>query len=369
MRILYIEPFHGGSHQAFGDALMSGIDADWTPLILPSRHWKWRMRGSAAWFALEHRDALAGEYDLILASSYLPLTELVGLCPWLSHVPRALYFHENQLAYPVRDAWSGERDTHFGFTQLVSALSATRCVFNSSFNLESFLEAAQTLLNRLPDAVPKGWVGMVRARSEVLGVPLDLPKDPGGLEDRGGDRSRGPTILWNHRWEFDKNPAGFFEALGKLKERGVPFRLMVCGERFRKSPDVFAQAKDRLGAHIDHWGYAEDRAAYERLLSTADIAVSTAIHEFFGVAMLEACHFGARPLVPDRLAYRELFPEEFRYLSDEVLVDELERLCRGWIEGREVLRADRRTLTRVHLTSALLPRYEALFKRMVEAGV
>ncbi|MEO1273184.1 MAG: DUF3524 domain-containing protein, partial [Myxococcota bacterium] len=161
MRILYIEPFHGGSHQHFGDTLMSGVDAEWTALTLPSRHWKWRMRGSAAWFALEHAQAFQGIYDLVLASAYLPLTELVGLCPQLASVPKVLYFHENQLAYPVRDAWSGARDHHFGFTQLVSALSATRCVYNSQFNRDSFLEAAQTLLGRLPDAVPKGWVDRI----------------------------------------------------------------------------------------------------------------------------------------------------------------------------------------------------------------
>ena len=209
----------------------------------------------------------------------------------------------------------------------------------------------------------------VRAKSEVLGVPLDLPEDPGGLEERGGDRSQGPTIVWNHRWEFDKNPDGFFEALGRLKARGVPFRLVVCGERFRKAPATFAQARERLKDHIDHWGYAADRSRYEGLLSSADIAVSTAHHEFFGVAMLEACHFGARPLVPDRLAYREIFPDALRYGSDEALADELERLCRGWVEGREVLRADRRAITRPHLTGSLLPRYAALFQRVVGAGV
>ncbi|MBM4319072.1 MAG: DUF3524 domain-containing protein, partial [Deltaproteobacteria bacterium] len=108
LRILYLEPFHSGSHAAFGRTLVQGIPARWTVLTLPGRHWKWRMRGSACWFALEHAAALGRPHDLLLASSYLPLHELCGLAPALASIPKILYFHENQLAYPVRDAHTGE---------------------------------------------------------------------------------------------------------------------------------------------------------------------------------------------------------------------------------------------------------------------
>ena len=40
MRILYLEPFEGGSHAAFGAALREGVDANWVWLSLPARHWK-----------------------------------------------------------------------------------------------------------------------------------------------------------------------------------------------------------------------------------------------------------------------------------------------------------------------------------------
>ena len=49
-RILYLEPFDGGSHAAFTRTLTGGLDYDWTVLTLPGRHWKWRMRGAAPWF-------------------------------------------------------------------------------------------------------------------------------------------------------------------------------------------------------------------------------------------------------------------------------------------------------------------------------
>ncbi|MBV1858386.1 MAG: DUF3524 domain-containing protein [Nannocystaceae bacterium] len=67
MRILYVEPFESGSHAAFSRALTSAISAHWTTLTLPGRHWKWRMRGSAAYFALAHAEALAQPYDLVVA--------------------------------------------------------------------------------------------------------------------------------------------------------------------------------------------------------------------------------------------------------------------------------------------------------------
>ena len=74
-----------------------------------------------------------------------------------------------------------------------------------------------------------------------------------------------------------------------------------------------------------------------------DIAVSTAQHDL-RTRDVEACHAGAYPVVPDRLSYVELFPEEFRYSDDGTLIDTLETLCRAYVAGQS-LRGDRRTLT------------------------
>ena len=320
MRILYLEPFEGGSHARFTRALTENIEADWTVLTLPGRHWKWRMRGSATWLASAHRSELEAGHDLVFASSFLPLAELIGLCPRLATIPKILYFHENQLAYPVREAHSGERDFHFGFTQIVSAAAADLCVFNSEWNQSSFLDEAERLLARMPDAVPRDLIPAIRDKSRVLGVPLALPEVT--ISETSEDRSLGPVILWNHRWEHDKAPEPFFAALFALK---VPFRLVVCGERYAAAPPIFEDAEARLRPRIVHFGWAEPDA-YRALLLRSHLAVSTAAHEFFGLSVLEAVHFGARPLVPDRLSYRELFPESFRYQS---LAEPLERLCRS----------------------------------------
>jgi len=369
MRILYVEPFESGSHASFTRVLTQAPGASWTTLTLPGRHWKWRMRGMAPWAALERAEVLAQPYDLLMASSYLPLAELLGLVPALAGLPRLLYFHENQLTFPRRGPDPGQRDHHFGFTQLVSALAATRCVFNSAHNRDGFLSEGRKLLARMPDAVPRGWIERIEASSEVLGVPMELP-DQAPVPERPADdpeRALGPVILWNHRWEHDKDPEAFFAALHRLHERDVPFRVAVCGQRFTRVPPVFEPAREWLGDRVVHWGTCDTVEAYREQLARAQLAVSTAVHEFFGVAMLEATHYGAQPLVPDRLAYPELFPAEHRYPDDAALVERLEARCRAWVRG-DALRADRRAITRPVRAEVLVPRYHALFRRMIEQG-
>ena len=369
MRVLYLEPFHGGSHAAFTAALTRGVPATWTVLTLPGRHWKWRMRGAAPYLAGRYRRQLEEEHDLLFASSYLALQDLVALVPSLSRIPSVLYFHENQLAYPVRSEYSGERDLHFGFTQLVAAATATRCLFNSRYNMESFLAEGSKLLSRMPDARPMDLLERVEARSSVLPVPLDLPEPPPhALRDPPSVRTgEGPLLLWNHRWEHDKDPETFFGVLAELARRGVPFRVAVCGERSSTVPPAFQRARAELGSRVVQLGYVADRADYLDLLARAHLVVSTARQEFFGISVMEAVAMGAMPLVPDDLAYPELYPPEYRYSGREELLERLEGLCLGWTRGELDLKADRSHLVRPY-GPALLDRYRAFLEGVAAEG-
>jgi glycosyltransferase involved in cell wall biosynthesis len=113
-------------------------------------------------------------------------------------------------------------------------------------------------------------------------------------------------LLWAARWEHDKNPADLLRALVLVQEQGVNFRLSVIGEQFRKLPDEFELIRKRFQNSIVHWGYQSSRDDYWRVLADADVFVSTAQHEFFGIAAAEAISVGLYPLLPNRLAYPEL---------------------------------------------------------------
>ena len=48
---------------------------------------------------------------------------------------------------------------------------------------------------------------------------------------------------------------------------------------------IFDDAKISLQSHIKYWGYQETKEQYIAVLKQADVVVSTANHEFFGVSM------------------------------------------------------------------------------------
>jgi glycosyltransferase involved in cell wall biosynthesis len=312
MRVLALEPYYGGSHRAFLDGWSARSRHAWTVLGLPARKWKWRMRHAAITFgeAVSQRAADGEAWDMVFCSDMLKLGEFLGLAgPAAGDLPSVAYFHENQLTYPVQ--YESERDLHFGFSNLTTALAATQVWFNSAFHRDSFLSAADDLLRRMPDYQCAGAVERVRRKSRVCppGIDRFSPR---------GRRAPGPMhILWAARWEYDKNPELLFEALRILKARGVAFRVSVIGESFRDVPPVFAWAEGFFHDEIDRWGYQETRQQYEAALAEADVFVSTAHQEYFGLAAVEAIAAGAWPVLPRRLAYPEVLA-----LSDHGEVDE-----------------------------------------------
>ena len=301
MKILALEPFYGGSHQAFLDGWSSRSKHEWTILHLPASHWKWRMRHAAITFAKEviARFEAGERWDIIFCSDMLDLATLKGLVGrQISGLKSVAYFHENQLTYPVRE--EKERDNHFAITNLTTCLAADSIWFNSEFHLHSFLDALPKLLRQMPDHQLTDKVGDIRAKASVLSPGID------DLECPVRKANDCPHILWAARWEHDKNPEAFFKALDLLKSSGVKFRVSVIGEQFEETPSVFAHARDLFKDEIVHWGYQSTREKYLTVLQEADVVVSTAIHEFFGVGVVEAIASGAYPLLPPRLSYPEL---------------------------------------------------------------
>jgi glycosyltransferase involved in cell wall biosynthesis len=316
MNILALEPYYGGSHRAFMDGLIGHSRHKWQLLTLPAHKWKWRMRHAAIHFARD-RQALveaSERYDLLFCTDMLNLAEFVGLAPpGIASLTKVMYFHENQLTYPVRVP--DERDYQFAMTNLTSGLAADCVWFNSDFHRVSFLTALEHFLKSMPDFQPMDAVEKIRGKSSVY------PPGIFGLSPRAG-RRRGPLrILWSARWEHDKNPEDFFEALKLLKASGSEFKVSVIGQSFRDRPRIFDWAKDYFDERIEHWGYQQTRTDYEQVLLDADVVVSTAKHEFFGIGVVEAIAAGAYPVLPRRLSYPEILAPCGRKAAEEFFYD------------------------------------------------
>ncbi len=363
IRVLALEPYYGGSHRAVLDLLVAHVDAEWTLVTLPARKWKWRMRGAAITMAEQVRALVAesgarAPYDVVFASTFLNLAEWRGLVgPALARVPAIVYFHENQLLYPNRH--TAEWDLQFPLTNVTTALSAECCVFNTAWNLEGFLSEIPVFMRGFPDHRPAGLEEVIRAKSTVLAPPFDERVFARAPLVRG-DRVR---LVWPHRWEHDKGPEEFLAAVGALAAEGLDFEVAIAGQSFRETEEAIASAARSLGPRLVHCGQPEGRSAYAALLSSSDVAVSTAQNEFFGLAMVEACAAGCMPLVPERLAYPEIYPASFRYDGFDDLVSRL----RAHITCRPAPGAARSLAGRFSI-ECLAPCYSALLERTASPG-
>ena len=310
-RILLLSGYDAASHRRWREQLSAMFPRyEWQFLALPPRFFRWRIRGNPlSWL---NEPLLQESWDLIIATSMVDLATLRGLHPRLANTPCLLYMHENQFAFPVSSGQNASADPQM--VNLYSALSADCVVFNSGWNRDSFLAGADSFLKKLPDAVPEGLIETLRDKSRVIPVPIEarLFVDRRPLMNRAC-----PHLLWNHRWEYDKGPDRLLKFLQVLDQRSMPFRLSVVGERFRSYPKAFDRIREQFGPCIEHWGFLESREDYDHLLRQADIVISTALHDFQGLSMLEAMASGCVPLAPDRLAYREYVPELCRYDSHE----------------------------------------------------
>lgn len=327
-RLLILEPYWGGSHSQFLTGLQQHLDAECQLMCLPARNWKMRMQLSAPWAVncLRKLPCAQRRFDTVLCSTFMDVAVLRSLLAnvagWSPTTRFCAYFHENQFAYPGQFEQTLNRQ--FAAVNYTTALTSDRIAFNSRYNRDTFLAGCGQYLKKAGEMGVGSTIPEIRHKSRILAPGLDYAL----LDSESPSRlPASPVIIWNHRWEHDKNPEEFFAALSALKGQEVDFKLIVLGQSFGREPRCFQEARSVLADRILHFGYALGRQEYCDLLKQGTIAVSTARHEFFGIAVLEAVRAGCRPLLPDRLAYPEFF--EGRYLYPENgLIDGLAALLR-----------------------------------------
>jgi glycosyltransferase involved in cell wall biosynthesis len=298
--------------------------------------------------------------DLMSLSDFKALA--AGRCP-----PTLVYFHENQLTYPL--APGEHADYQYGFTDITTALAADRILFNSRMHSDAFFEGLPGFLNLMPEYRPHWVVEEIRAKADILYPGCRYAKKDPALADIPTEIP--PLIIWNHRWEFDKNPESFFEALEAVLARGLEFRLALLGENFQVQPKAFDRARGRYGSRIVQYGYVESRAQYLKWLQRGAIVISTADQENFGIAVVEAVRHGCIPLLPARLAYPEIIPREYHsrvlYRDRQDLVDKLSRLIRDYSRFKELRRGLSTAMGRFAWEN-LIGRYDEELERLARTA-
>ena len=318
--ILAFESFDGGSHRQFRETLTRHSSHTWRWITRPPRGWKWRMAISAQEMVDEMLKQGIDKPDCLFATSLLDCAALRAALPrgWRD-LPIVLYMHENQIAYPTND----QRDVSFACTNLQSILTSDLTIFNSIWNLDSYVDGITSLLSHSDHAL--GNVELrIRNTAAVAWVPVELPKENEGIlhNSNMSGRKNCTTIVWPHRWEHDKGPDALL-LLARKHTKTLNLRWIILGEQFKEVPNALEQFKVEFREQIDHIGFAKTKGEYWNWLSKADWVLSTAKHEFFGIAVVEALFAGCLPWLPEKLSYRELLPACARGLSPENGIDRL----------------------------------------------
>jgi len=136
-KVLIIEPFYTGSHKQLIDLLVSELDASVSLHTLPGKKWPWRARTSALWFSTSIPNASVDTFTTLFCSSVLNLAELMVVRPDLARIPN-------------------------------------KVVFNSRFNMESFLRSIDSFLHLIPDHRPKNLKEKIAPKCDFLFFPINF---------------------------------------------------------------------------------------------------------------------------------------------------------------------------------------------------
>ena len=366
--VLVVEPFNAGSHRAWAEGWQNNSRHRIHIVSHGGRAWRWRMRGGAVTLAEEVVDWVEanGCPDLLVGTDMLDLGAFLGLTRRvLGSVPTAIYMHENQLTYPRQP---GEPlDQGLAWANWRSLVAADEIWCNSSFHRDSLLGALPDLLLAVPDHDHGHLMDGVGRKMSVCPVGLDA------LRLTATDRLATlgpPLVLSNQRWHHDNDVGAVLRALNRLAGEGIEFDLAVVGDDAAGEGEVLAPLIDKLGRRVCFRGHLP-RPDYETVLRRADVVVSAARNEFFGIAVAEAVAAGAWPVLPASLAYPDLIPPEFHQVSlyeQGGLTRRLRQTIEAVVTGRAAIEGLADSLRRFDW-SVVAAGYDDRIDRLVQIGV
>eukprot|EP01083_Nonionella_stella_P017588 49198_1 len=247
----------------------------------------------------------------------------------MKHSIKYIYFmHENQLTIPWK---SNDRDIDkswmYGLQNFKCMLGAHQIWWNSNYHANAFFtHLPKVIKNKSSDdwtAITMISYAQQKSKSDMY-IPMDLNRIDeicSNMKHKIIDKRRQikePIILWNARWEADKNPSLFLYALRHIKQIKAinAFKLVVLGENFsyskgskhsQNSQSVFDVIYEEFKDCILQFGYVESYREYILWLNVSDILIMTSAHEFFGISLMESMYCQTIPILPNNLVYVEHF--------------------------------------------------------------
>ncbi len=287
-RVLVVEGWPRGSHQHWFAGWRQYSTHQLATIGWSDSRWSRAWRTSAAGLAPAVADWLAERpVDVVVTSGPVDTAVLRGLVPALGAIPVARMQHETELLYPQPPGARSNADAVAADVR--GLMAADEWWFASAWHRQGALAG-------LPLWCRDHEVDRPTRPNAVIPIGVAI----GELRPRNNPR---PIVLWPHRWEHDKDPDAFARVARRV---GADALFVLAGE----SPTV-ADGDDRrasLGVELGDGAVVGpfDRDTYRQWLAVADVVVSCARHDFYGLGVAEAAANGALPVVPDAMAYPEV---------------------------------------------------------------
>lgn len=312
--VIILDPFLGPSHKNTWYAYKRNSQHKVEIFPFSDKNWKLASGLSGFCSSSNLEQSLNFEnQDLFIVSEYFDIAAFKSLNPKLINKAFICYFHENQFEYPVKEG--AKRDNHFALTNLKNFICSDFNIFNSDWNRKSFFEGVKKFRKALPHFYRK----FIDSNIETLGnteiihpshcMDISVANFNKLLTQKTSEKKR-LKVLWNHRWEYDKNPELLINIIERAHHELPNICFDICGWESPRS-ELREHLNFFLGKNVDHLGFYSSKNAYQSALISSDIVLSTAIHEFYGISVLEGICFGLDPILPNRLSYPELYKSKF----------------------------------------------------------
>ncbi len=300
LNVFYLEPFQEKSIGNWARQLMQHIPSiNKIPVADPKRSLKRSYIESGVkyidWFK---QNFYKQEMDMMIMSeslNYLPLYTMYR--EYFKALPTVMFVHCTELDFHPLIRSQSSMWGELGTMTVVD-------------RVHFFSEASKRLtLSRGKEYLSDLQLEKIEKKSRVMPLPMYL-KDLDDWSMPLPAQRTVPTIMFNHRLDPDKQYLTFFNALDAVFDKGIDFRVYICGQPSSSKRDPVVQKfLQKWGSKVLHYGLVTDRKVYADLLKQSEFVVN-ACEEVMGISACEAAYCGAWPIVFNAGALPDIFPFE-----------------------------------------------------------